>query len=102
MATSNRKPRKPSEPTNNVSAVARYLANLYPDGIPEEHWPIVQVVRSLAVAVDSLPEQPALWKQYRDALGDLDGLHQFEEDTLGELITRLSAPADDSENWPTD
>ena len=90
-----RKPRKQPEPATNVQAVARYLANLYPDGIPEEHWPQVQAVRGLAEAVDGLPELPALWRQYREALADLDALHAFEEDTLGEIITRLSAPADD-------
>ena len=92
------KRRKPSEPANNVQAVARYLANLYPDGVPEEHWPYVQTARGLAAAVDEMPEFPALWKQYREALADLDGLHAFEEDTLGEIITRLSAPADNTED----
>jgi hypothetical protein len=96
MTTRARKPRNRPEPTDNQSAVARYLANLYPDGIPEEHWPVVQTVRGLAEAVDNLPELPALWRQYREALSDLDGLHAFEEDTLGEIITRLSAPADDT------
>ena len=98
MTTPTKKPRKAAEPVNNVQAVARYLANLYPDGIPEEHWPIVQTVKGLALAVDEQPGMPALWKQYREALADLDGLHAFEEDTLGEIITRLSTTVDHEED----
>jgi hypothetical protein len=98
MATQKKNSQKPAEPVNNSQAVSSYLAGLYPDGIPQEHWPIVQVVRSLALAVDTLPEQPALWKQYREALCDLDELHAYEEDKLGEIITRLQAPIDNGED----
>ena len=98
MTAQNKTRRKPSEPVNNTQAVARYVATLYPDGIPEEHWPYVQACKGLAAAVDNEPNMPALWKQYREALVDLDGLHAFEEDTLGEIITRLSAPADYTED----
>ena len=45
-----------------------------------------------------MPEQPALWKQYREALADLEGLHAYEEDALGEIITRLQAPVDNGED----
>ena len=98
MAATKKTAQKPSEPANNVQAVSSYLASLYPDGVPQEHWPNVQVVRSLAVAVDTMPEQPALWKQYREALADLEGLHAYEEDALGEIITRLQAPVDNGED----
>jgi hypothetical protein len=93
-----KKDEKPGEPANNVEAVAMYLSGLYPDGVPQEHWPLVQAVRSLAFAVDGFPEIPSLWKQYREALTDLDGLHAFGEDQLDEIITRLSAPVLDAEN----
>ena len=98
MAANKKTGQKVAEPANNVEAIGSYLTSLYPDGIPQEHWPNVQIVRSLAVAVDTMPEQPALWKQYRDALADLEGLHAYEEDALGEIITRLQAPVDDNEN----
>ena len=98
MAANKKTAQKPAEPINNVQAVSRYLDGLYPDGIPREHWPIVQVVRSLAVAVDTLPDQPALWKQYREALCDLDELHAYEEDKLDAIITRLQAPVDNTED----
>lgn len=95
MTEKTRKPRKPAEPTSNRQAADRVLANLYPDGIPADHLAWVQVVKSLAAAVDGLPDSPALWKQYRDALADLDAINAMEEDGIGELLTRLSTATDD-------
>jgi hypothetical protein len=90
-----RKRRKPTEPTSNAQAVNRVLTNMYPDGPPADHLAYIQVCKALAAAVDLQPDAAALWKQYREALADLDAINAAEEDGIGELLTRLSTKTDD-------
>lgn len=87
--------KRPKPPENNTEALERYLGNVYPDGTPAEHLPIVQVVISLALAVDDMPENSALWREYRAALQDLESLHTLQEEGLDAVLTRMQTSHSD-------
>jgi hypothetical protein len=65
-------PTRRKVPANNVEAFAATLAELKKLGrIETLDAAQVQLVRSLAAAVDDDPLASGLWRQYREALADL-------------------------------
>ena len=81
---------------SNAAAIGRTLAALEAAGRLEEvDAAEVQMLRSLAAAVDVRPHSPGLWQQYREALGGVrsDG---GDDDDLQDLLERLSSPVGDS------
>lgn len=55
----------------------------------------IQMLRSLAAAVDSRPHSPGLWQQYREALGGLRADDDGDGETIEALLGRLSSDARD-------
>lgn len=59
---------------------------------------LVQLVRSLADAVDRDPQNASLWREYRGAVGDLLKLGSDDTDAFADLVTRLRTPVGDPAN----
>lgn len=77
------------KPLNNVEAFAATLAELQKLGrIEALDAAQVQLVASLASAVDSDPLSSGLWRQYREALADL---LRADDDADQELTKALEA-----------
>lgn len=96
--TAARKPRKPPPITTNSQAVAAFIDNTYPDGIPASDQPVVMAARSLAACVDAEPDKAAMWKEYRAALGDLMAMTEQDGDELEWLTDQLRAAAGDNQD----
>jgi hypothetical protein len=74
----------------NVTALAATVAELQKLGrIETLDAAQVQLVRSLAVAVDSEPTNSGLWRQYREALADLLRADDDADDELAEALEAL-------------
>lgn len=74
----------------NVTALAATVAELQKLGrIETLDAAQVQLVRSLAVAVDSEPTNSGLWRQYREALSDLLRADDDADDELAEALEAL-------------
>lgn len=83
-------------PTSNLSAVEQTLEALRSAGrlepVDAAH---VQALRSMAAALDANPFNSQMWKEYREAIGELradDG----DDGEVQALLDRLSAPARDT------
>jgi hypothetical protein len=75
---------------SNVTALAATVAELQRLGrIETLDAAQVQLVRSLAVAVDSEPANSGLWRQYREALADLLRADDDADDELAEALEAL-------------
>ena len=82
-------PARRKQPTNNVEALAATVAELQKLGrIETLDAAQVQLVHSLAVAVDQDPLSSGLWRQYREALADL---LRADDDADQELAQALEA-----------
>lgn len=57
----------------------------------------VQIARSLAQLVDSLPENPLLWRQYRDAENVLRTVGESAGDDFSDLLRSLDSAIRDEE-----
>lgn len=68
------------------------------DRLAPEHDALVQLVRSLADAVDAHPDNASLWREYRTAVTDLADLTREDGDAFTGLVARLSAPVGDTTN----
>ena len=86
---------KAVETLSNTAAVARFLAHVYPDGVPAADVPVVTVAQRLAAATDESPGTASLWAQYRDALAELLGMTE-EDGDLEYFVDQLSAESRDS------
>lgn len=76
----------------NAAAVARTVAALNRMGVlHEEHSALVQVVDSLALAVDSDPGNASLWREFRAALDSLMKLGDTDDGNGDELTQILAA-----------
>jgi len=88
--------RRPGPNRRAVDGTLRALCAA--DRLAPEHDALVQLVRSLADAVDQHPDNASLWREYRTAVSDLTDLTREDGDAFGELVRRLSAPVGDATN----
>jgi hypothetical protein len=82
-------------PITNAKAIELTLAELERMGRLEAvDAAQVQVVRSLATALDDDPSNAALWRQYREALGELsaDDAHSSVDDAIADLYSEVGDP----------
>lgn len=78
----------------NVTALNATLSELYRLGRVETlDAAQVQLVRSLAAAVDADPGAAGLWRQYREALFDLLRADDDADDELAEALEALRSGA---------
>ena len=83
----------------NRTAVDATLDTLTSKGrLRSEDDALVQLVRSLAGAVDSDPQNASLWREYRGAVTDLLKLGRDDSDAFKDLVTRLRTPVGDPTN----
>ena len=90
-----------SEPRRGVNrrAVDATLADLRAQGrLSEGHSAVVQLIRSLADAVDRAQGNASLWREYRAGLLDLERATRTDPDGYADLIGSLRAPVGDTEN----
>jgi hypothetical protein len=87
------KPRKTAEPSNNVQALQATLKELKTTGrLDNIDSARVRIALGLAAAVDSAPDNPTLWREYRAAEKALREETETNADPFDELIRQLSAP----------
>lgn len=55
----------------------------------------IQILRSLADAVDSKPHSPQMWREYRDALEEL--IEGGDPEDLPDLLAELRADGSDTQ-----
>jgi hypothetical protein len=83
-------PTRRKQPTTNLEAFEATLAELQKLGrIETLDAAQVQLVRSLAVAVDNDPLASGLWRQYREALADLLRADDDADQELAQAIEAL-------------
>lgn len=85
----------PPEPTDvNTAALSRTLDALRAAGRLE---PIdaarVQMLRSLAAAVDERPYSDRLWREYREALSEVLDADDAADDSLAEAVAAIRGAA---------
>lgn len=80
----------------NTTAARRTIASLRDAGRLElVDEALVQVVLSLAAAVDNNPESAPLWREYRAAVHALGSVGESHSDPIGDLVAGLFAEVGD-------
>lgn len=80
----------------NTTAARRTIASLRDTGRLElADEALVQLVLSLAAAVDNNPDSAPLWREYRAAVQTLRSASECDPDTFGDLIAGLFAEVGD-------
>lgn len=83
----------------NRRAVNRTVRALKASGaIGDQHRALIEMVCTLADAVDRLPYEPQLWREYRLAVVELNKLGSDDADPFEDLITRLRSPVGNASN----
>jgi hypothetical protein len=84
---------KPKKSTN-AAALEKTLDSMYTagllEGVDAAH---VQMLRSLAAACDTQPGKAALWREYREALGEVRAAGDDADDDLSGLLTQIGGAA---------
>lgn len=93
------KPReKVSEPMTNSAAVARTIEALRKAGkLAEIDEARIRIVVGLAAAVDTMPDNPSMWREYRAAEKALREEALAHGDPFDQLIASLTAEIRDEE-----
>lgn len=93
-----KKPRKPAETLTNYEALKTTIEELRNAGRLETiDSARVRIALGLAAAVDSMPDNPTLWREYRAAEKALREETEAHGDPFDELIRQLSTPVRDEE-----
>ena len=96
MTEKPRKPRetkaKPSETLSNLDAMKLTIEQLRQAGrLDKIDEARVRIALGLAAAVDSMPDNPTLWREYRNAEKALRNESEAHGDPFDELIRTLTA-----------
>lgn len=93
-----RKPAKPADPVTNYEALRVTIEELRKAGRLETiDSARVRIALGLAAAVDSMPDNPTLWREYRAAEKALREESEAHGDPFDELIRQLSTQVRDEE-----
>lgn len=78
----------------NAAELERTLAALELAGRLEEiDAAAVQMLRSLAAAIDANPEKAALYREYREALGEVRAAGDDSDDSLTQALAAIRGAA---------
>lgn len=73
----------------NLTAANKAIRAL---ALGDEHAGLVELVRSLARAVDAAPDDANLFREYRQALKELGSLGSGDDDGAAEFLVSITTP----------